>query len=194
MASQGDLALLMDPVAQNLLKSREPARLAYSWTDGSPRVVPIWFHWNGRQVVLAGPTDAPKVKALRKEPTGRTHHRSGIHVAIPRAHGSRASPGRRGRRYRAGIRPVDATLPRRQTRCGVGRAGRQTRFAYDAHCSESRMGRDSGLRGTISQRDCAQDVGSHHVTPLSAGDFKKAGLYPRARGATAQLRRPAHPA
>lgn len=68
MASQGDLSLLMDPVAQELLSSREPARLAYNWTDGSPRVVPIWFHWNGRQLVMAGPIDAPKVKALRNDP------------------------------------------------------------------------------------------------------------------------------
>ena len=44
---QGDLALLDDPVAQTLLQSTIPARLAYSWTDGTPRVVPIWFHWTG---------------------------------------------------------------------------------------------------------------------------------------------------
>jgi hypothetical protein len=37
-APQGDVALLQDPVAQALLNSREPARLAYSWTGGSPRV------------------------------------------------------------------------------------------------------------------------------------------------------------
>jgi hypothetical protein len=41
---QGDLALLNDPIAQALLQSTIPARLAYSWTDGTPRVVPIWFH------------------------------------------------------------------------------------------------------------------------------------------------------
>ncbi|MBV9323655.1 MAG: pyridoxamine 5'-phosphate oxidase family protein [Chloroflexi bacterium] len=65
---QGDLALLQDPVAQELLSSREPARLAYTWADGSPRVIPIWFHWNGRELIMAGPTDAPKIKALRKDP------------------------------------------------------------------------------------------------------------------------------
>ena len=67
-ARQGDVALLQDPVAQALLSSREPARLAYTWTDGSPRVVPIWFTWNGTQVVMAGPPDAPKVQALRGDP------------------------------------------------------------------------------------------------------------------------------
>lgn len=41
---QGSLALLNDPVAQRLLQSTNPARLAYVWKDGTPRVVPIWFH------------------------------------------------------------------------------------------------------------------------------------------------------
>jgi len=62
---QGDLALLEDPVAQRLLQSPVPARLAYVWTDGTPRVVPIGFHWNGREVVLGTPPDAPKMKALK---------------------------------------------------------------------------------------------------------------------------------
>jgi nitroimidazol reductase NimA-like FMN-containing flavoprotein (pyridoxamine 5'-phosphate oxidase superfamily) len=61
---QGDLALLEDPVAQELLASRLPARLAYNWLDGSPRVVPIWFHWTGKEVVLGSPPKAPKLKAL----------------------------------------------------------------------------------------------------------------------------------
>jgi general stress protein 26 len=65
---QGDLALLKDPIAQELLHSQIPARLAYVWTDGSPRVVPIWFHWNGHHLVMATPPKAPKVKALAKNP------------------------------------------------------------------------------------------------------------------------------
>ena len=65
---QGDLALLQDPVAQELLQSRIPARLAYTWLDGTPRVVPIWFHWNGEEIVLGTPPDAPKVKALPHNP------------------------------------------------------------------------------------------------------------------------------
>jgi hypothetical protein len=68
VTKQGSLDLLNDPVAQELLKSTIPARLAYVWTDGTPRVVPIWFHWNGTQVVLAGPEKAPKVKALQQNP------------------------------------------------------------------------------------------------------------------------------
>ena len=61
---QGSLDLLTDPVAQQLLQSAIPARLAYTWTDGTPRVVPIWFHWNGSEVVLGSPPGAPKLKAL----------------------------------------------------------------------------------------------------------------------------------
>ena len=62
---QGSVALLNDPVAQELLKSRIPARFAYNWTDGTPRVEPIWFHWDGRQLVLASPSGAPKARALK---------------------------------------------------------------------------------------------------------------------------------
>jgi hypothetical protein len=62
---QGDLSLLDDPVAQRLLQSTIPARLAYVWPDGTPRVIPIGFHWTGTDVVLGTPPDAPKMKALR---------------------------------------------------------------------------------------------------------------------------------
>ena len=65
---QGDLTLLQNPASQELLRSKIPARLAYVWTDGTPRVVPIWFHWNGSEVVLATPPKAPKLKALAKNP------------------------------------------------------------------------------------------------------------------------------
>ncbi len=64
-SKQGDLALLDTPVAQQLLQSRIPARLAYNWTDGTPRVIPIGFHWNGKEIVLGTPPDAPKMKALK---------------------------------------------------------------------------------------------------------------------------------
>ena len=65
---QGDLSLLEHPASQELLHSKIPARLAYVWTDGTPRVIPIWFHWNGREIVMATPPKAPKLKALAKNP------------------------------------------------------------------------------------------------------------------------------
>ena len=65
MARQGDVALLRDPVAEGLLRSAVPARLAYNWLDGTPRVVPIWFHWDGKEFVLGTPPRAPKLKAIQ---------------------------------------------------------------------------------------------------------------------------------
>ncbi len=60
----GDTSLLEDPVAQELLQSRIPARLSYTWTDGTPRVVPIWFHWTGEELVFASLAGAPKTRAI----------------------------------------------------------------------------------------------------------------------------------
>jgi hypothetical protein len=65
---QGDIALLGEPMAKELLQSTIPARFAYVWPDGTPRVVPIWFHWNGKQIVMGTPLTAPKMKALVKNP------------------------------------------------------------------------------------------------------------------------------
>ena len=65
---QGELALLNDPVAQELLQGKIPARLAYTWTDGSPRVVPIATFWNGQELVIGTWPHSPKIKALRRDP------------------------------------------------------------------------------------------------------------------------------
>jgi hypothetical protein len=65
---QGDLSLLQHPAAQEMLQSKIPARLAYIATDGTPRVVPIWFHWNGKDIVMASPPKAPKLKSLANNP------------------------------------------------------------------------------------------------------------------------------
>ena len=62
---KGGTELLHDPVAQELLASRIPARLAYNWTDGTPRVISIWFHWDGTDIVMATLPGAPKLKALQ---------------------------------------------------------------------------------------------------------------------------------
>jgi PPOX class probable F420-dependent enzyme len=65
---QGSLTLLAHPVAQALLQSTIPARLAYTWTDGTPRVVPIWFHWTGAVFVLGTLPRALKLRALAQHP------------------------------------------------------------------------------------------------------------------------------
>jgi hypothetical protein len=65
---QGDLGLLQHPTAQELLASKIPARFAYVWPDGTPRVIPVCFHWNGSEFVIGTPPKAPKLKALAKNP------------------------------------------------------------------------------------------------------------------------------
>ncbi len=61
---QGNVQLMEDPAAQRLLHSHQMAHLAYTWTDGTPRCTPIWFHWDGTDVVMASPANAPKALAL----------------------------------------------------------------------------------------------------------------------------------
>jgi len=63
-APQGSLELLNDPVAQDLLHGPYPAHLSYIWKDGTSRVVPIGFHWNGTEMVMAGPDNAPKNQVI----------------------------------------------------------------------------------------------------------------------------------
>jgi hypothetical protein len=61
-------AALSDRRAQALLESPMAARLAYAGVDGTPRVVPVGFLWNGTEVVICTAPSAPKVRALRQRP------------------------------------------------------------------------------------------------------------------------------
>lgn len=61
-------AAMDDPVAQRLLSSANPARLAYVARDGSPRVVPVGFHWNGTTIVVGTVPGSAKVSALEANP------------------------------------------------------------------------------------------------------------------------------
>lgn len=65
---QGDLRLLQTDLAQRLLASRELARFAYVAKDGTPRVVPVMFHWNGTEVIVCSFAEAAKLPALRVKP------------------------------------------------------------------------------------------------------------------------------
>jgi hypothetical protein len=65
VTKQGSLDLLNDPVAQQLLQSHIPVRLSYVWSDGTPRVVPIGFHWTGTEFAIGTFPDAPKMHALK---------------------------------------------------------------------------------------------------------------------------------
>jgi len=62
---QGSLSLLNDPIAQQLLVAPIPGHLSYVWSDGSPRVIPIGFEWNGAELVTGTPDNSPKLKVLK---------------------------------------------------------------------------------------------------------------------------------
>ena len=62
-------AVLEDPVAQRLLSSANPARLAYVARDGTPRVVPVGFTWTGTAIVVGTVPGSAKVAALQANPT-----------------------------------------------------------------------------------------------------------------------------
>jgi hypothetical protein len=68
MQSDDIIALMNDPVAQELFKAPIHARLAYNARDGSPRVIPMGYSWNGEVIVMASPVNSPKVKALAANP------------------------------------------------------------------------------------------------------------------------------
>lgn len=71
---QGDLRLLTSPLAQRLLASTIPARMAWTSRDGTPRVVPTWFHWTGSELVMATFLAGPHVGgSARRVPVLRAH-------------------------------------------------------------------------------------------------------------------------
>jgi hypothetical protein len=61
-------AVMNDRLAQELLNSNIPARLAYTGLDGFPRAIPIGFLWDGTRFVIGTATNSPKMQALRTNP------------------------------------------------------------------------------------------------------------------------------
>jgi hypothetical protein len=59
--------VLNRPMSRELL-ARDLTRFAYISKDGTPRNVPIGFTWNGTEIVMCTPTNAPKLHALRHNP------------------------------------------------------------------------------------------------------------------------------
>ncbi|MER7541914.1 pyridoxamine 5'-phosphate oxidase family protein [Spirillospora sp. NPDC127506] len=59
--------VLNRPISQELL-ARDLTRLAYVAEDGTPRVIPIGFAWNGSEVVMCTSKNAPKLRALSENP------------------------------------------------------------------------------------------------------------------------------
>jgi hypothetical protein len=72
---QGDPRLLTTDTALALLQSTIPARLAFLAVNGTPRIVPTWFHWTGEELVMGTFVSAPhvtepaaRISALRANP------------------------------------------------------------------------------------------------------------------------------
>jgi PPOX class probable F420-dependent enzyme len=65
---QGDVRLLDTDLARELLASTELARMAYVAKDGTPRVFPMMFKWDGEELVFATFEGAQKIRALRARP------------------------------------------------------------------------------------------------------------------------------
>jgi len=59
---QGRVDLLQTPIARQLLTSTIPARVAFTAADGTPRIVPTWFHWTGTELVMPTFVSAPHVR------------------------------------------------------------------------------------------------------------------------------------
>jgi hypothetical protein len=104
---QGDLGLLQSDAARRLLDSGIPARFAYVALDGTPRVVPTWFHWTGEELVMPTFVAAPHVRhpaarlaALRANPA--------VAVTIDTEDTPPVALGIRGR---ASVTEVDGVAP-----------------------------------------------------------------------------------
>ena len=59
--------ILNRPYSRELL-ARDIARLAFVALDGTPRSIPIGFHWNGAEIVMCTSTNARKLEMLRHNP------------------------------------------------------------------------------------------------------------------------------
>ena len=68
MSPQEISEVLNRPISRELL-ARDLTRLAYVAKDGTPRNVPVGFSWNGTVIVMCTAKNAPKLKALRDNPT-----------------------------------------------------------------------------------------------------------------------------
>jgi nitroimidazol reductase NimA-like FMN-containing flavoprotein (pyridoxamine 5'-phosphate oxidase superfamily) len=82
--------VLNRPMSQELL-GRDLTRLAYVAQDGTPRAIPIAFTWNGSEIVMCTPTNAPKLGALRRNPAVALTMDTEVH---PPSRASRTSSSR----------------------------------------------------------------------------------------------------
>jgi pyridoxamine 5'-phosphate oxidase-like protein len=55
-------------VARELLEAPILMRLAYTGLDGTPRVIPIAFYWDGARLLVGTIPSSPKVGAIERNP------------------------------------------------------------------------------------------------------------------------------
>jgi hypothetical protein len=60
--------VLAKPIAQQLLQDEPILRLAYTGSDGGPRVIPIGYLWERGQFLMWTIPSSPKVRALDLDP------------------------------------------------------------------------------------------------------------------------------
>lgn len=63
-----DIAEVLNRLLSQKLLASPLTRLAYVANDGTPRVIPMGFTWNGTEIVMCTAKNAPKLKALRRHP------------------------------------------------------------------------------------------------------------------------------
>lgn len=68
MDEQTVMQEMAKPIAQQLLASGIPGRLAYTGVDGDPRVVPVVYSWENGTIVVCTVVASAKVKALTNNP------------------------------------------------------------------------------------------------------------------------------
>jgi hypothetical protein len=73
------MRVLSDPLSDELIRTSELLRLAYTGRDGYPRVIPIGYVFNGSHFVVCTSPETPKVTALAANP----HVALTIDIAIP---------------------------------------------------------------------------------------------------------------
>jgi hypothetical protein len=68
MSAEEVAAVMAKPYARQLVESQIPARIAYTALDGSPRVVPVGYEWDGTRIRFASVMGSAKNAALQANP------------------------------------------------------------------------------------------------------------------------------
>jgi hypothetical protein len=137
---------------------RQPRTPGLHRRDGTPRVVPIWFHWDGETIVLGSPPAAPKVYVLptnSKVALAIDHHEWPYHALLVWA--------------TAGVETVEEVLPPRTRRAhggtsarnrgANGRGGTPDVAPDGPYYRSAGMGECPGLRDTPPKHHRGRNVG-----------------------------------